>query len=147
MQTRTHKMIFVNLPVADLERSRTFFTEIGYTFNDTFCDDNALALELGENIYAMLLRTDFYQSLHAKKTVDAREGSECLICLSADSREDVDALVDKAIEAGATAVRTQDHGFMYFRSFDDLDGHQWEIMWMDQAAAEVGPEAYAEQNG
>ncbi len=143
-----HRMIFVNLPVADLNRSRTFFSGLGYSFNENFCDDNALALELGDNICAMLLRTDFYSTFHTKRTIDAREGSECLVCLSAESRDEVDVLVDKAIEAGGTPGRTEQHGdFMYGRSFDDPDGHTWEIMWMDPAVDEVGPEAYVAQNG
>ncbi|MBD2760506.1 glyoxalase [Yimella sp. cx-573] len=141
-----HRMIFVNLPVADLDRSRAFFTGLGYSFNEKFCDGNALALGLGENIFAMLLQTDFYATFHDKQTIDAREGSECLLCVSADSREQVDSLVDSAVAAGGREGRTQDHGFMYGRSYDDLDGHTWEIMWMDQQAADMGPEAYAAQN-
>ena len=141
-----HKMIFVNLPVADLDRSRTFFESMDYSFNDNFCDGNALALVLGDSIVAMLLQRELYQSFVPQKEVaDPRTSSGSIVCLSAEGRDEVDALVDKAMAAGATAGDTEDHGFMYGRSFYDLDGHAWEIMWMDPAAAEVGPEAYAEQ--
>ncbi|WP_132992964.1 VOC family protein [Gordonia zhaorongruii] len=141
-----HQMIFVNLPVADLERSRTFFTSMGYTFDDRFCDGNALSLVLGESIIAMLLQRDFYQTFVPEKQVaDAKTTSGALLALSADSRDEVDELKDKAVAAGATLGRTEDHGFMYGCSFDDLDGHTWEIMWMDQAAVEVGPEEFVKQ--
>ena len=141
-----HKMIFVNLPVVDLERSRTFFESMGYSFNDNFCDGNALALVLGDSIVAMLLQRDTYQTFVPQKTVvDPLTSSGGIVCLSAESREDVDRLVDKAMTAGATAGDTEEHGFMYGRSFFDLDGHAWEIMWMDPVAAEVGPENYVAQ--
>lgn len=137
-----HQMIFVNLPVADLARTRSFFEALDYEFNEHFCDENALALVLGENLFAMLLRRDFYETFHGKETADATKVSGCLVCLSADSREAVDSLAERAIAAGATAGRTEDHGFMYGRTYDDLDGHTWEIMWMDPAAA--GPQEYAQ---
>ncbi|MCF8608554.1 glyoxalase [Gordonia sp. HY285] len=143
-----HKMIFVNLPVADLDASRAFFTSMGYEFNDNFCDGDALALVLGDSIVAMLLQRDVYKSfVLGKEVVDAHAASGCIVCLSAESRDEVDAVVDKAMAAGATAGDTEEHGFMYGRSFFDLDGHAWEIMWMDPAAAEVGPQAYAAQQG
>jgi predicted lactoylglutathione lyase len=140
-----HAMIFVNLPVADIERSRKFFTDLGYTFNEKFCDGRALALVLGESKVAMLTQTDFFGSFHPVETADATKTKECVICLSADSRDAVDVLVDRAIAAGGTAGDTEDHGFMYGRSYDDLDGHSWQIFWMDPAAAAVGPETYAAQ--
>ncbi|XVX18912.1 VOC family protein [Actinomycetota bacterium] len=143
----THQMIFVNLPVADLDRSREFFTTLGYAFNERFCDGNALSLEIGPNIHAMLLRRDFYDTFHGKETADATAVSGCLLALDAPSRDGVDKLVDAAVAAGATEGRTQDHGFMYGRSYDDLDGHTWEVIWMDPQAAEVGPEEYAAQQG
>ena len=143
-----HKMIFVNLPVADLARSRTFFESMGYTFDDRFSDDNAAALVLGDNIVAMLLRRGFYQTfVPGKAVVDATSTSGVLVALSAESRDEVDAIKAKAEAAGATIGRSEDHGFMYGCAFDDLDGHTWEVMWMDQAAAEVGPEAFADQQG
>ncbi|HTQ20836.1 glyoxalase [Mycobacterium sp.] len=108
-----HVTIFVNLPVADIERTRKFFTDLGYTFNETFCDDKALALVLGENQFAMLTQTDYFDSLHPVDTADASKVKECVVCLSVDSRDEVDVLVDRAIAAGGTAGDTEDHGFMY----------------------------------
>lgn len=140
-----HDMIFVNLPVADLPRSRAFFNGLGYNFDDRFSDDNAAALVLGDAIVAMLLTRDFYKTFTDKEIGDAKSTSGCLLALSAQSRDEVDALVGKAVTAGATEGRTEDHGFMYGRSFDDLDGHTWEIMWMDPAAVEAGPEEFAKQ--
>ncbi|GAA4682855.1 VOC family protein [Gordonia humi] len=142
-----HKMIFVNLPVADLTRSRAFFESMGYSFNDKFCDGDALALELGDTIVAMLLERGFYKTfIHDREVADPRAVSGAIICLSAESREGVDEIVDKAMAAGATAGDTEEHGFMYGRSYYDLDGHAWEITWMDPAAVEVGPAEYASQN-
>lgn len=130
--TRTHQMIFVNLPVADTNRSRTFFTALGYAFNEEMCQDGtALALELGPNLFAMLLQRDFFNQFH--KAQLAQPGHhEVLTCLSADSREAVDDLVDRAVAAGGAQVRAEEGGdFMYGRSYADPDGHIWEIMWMD----------------
>ncbi|CAM3216070.1 VOC family protein [Tsukamurella hominis] len=135
-----HKMIFVNLPIADIQRSRDFFTAVGYTINEQFSDENAVAVELGENIAAMLLKTDFFGTFH-ESTTAAPGVKETLIALSAESREEVDEIVGRAVAAGGTEGRSEDHGFMYGRSFDDPDGHGWEIMWMDPAAAAGGPEA------
>ncbi|GAA3955248.1 VOC family protein [Gordonia caeni] len=142
-----HDMIFVNLPVTDLDRSRAFFEGLGYRFDDRFCDGNALALVLGDAIVAMLLKRDFYATFTDKKVVDATAESGCLLALSARSREEVDSLVDRAVASGASAGRTEDHGFMYGRTYDDLDGHTWEIMWMEQAAVDMGPMEYAKQQG
>ncbi|KXP02742.1 VOC family protein [Tsukamurella tyrosinosolvens] len=134
-----HKMIFVNLPIADVQRSRDFFTAVGYTINEKFSDENAISVELGENIAAMLLKTDFFGTFH-EATTAAPGVKETLIALSAESREEVDEIVGRAVAAGGKEGRSEDHGFMYGRSFDDPDGHGWEIMWMDPAAAEAGPE-------
>ncbi|CAM3992942.1 VOC family protein [Tsukamurella ocularis] len=134
-----HTMIFVNLPIADVQRSRDFFTAVGYTINEKFSDENAVAVELGENIAAMLLKTDFFGTFH-ESTTAAPGVKETLIALSAESREEVDEIVNRAVAAGGTEGRSEDHGFMYGRAFDDPDGHGWEIMWMDPAAAEAGPE-------
>lgn len=129
--TRVHQMIVVNLPVADPQRSRDFFTALGYGFNEEMCNEGALALELGPNHYAMLLQTEFFATFHDAQ-VAGRGRHEVLTCLSADSREDVDDLVDRALEAGGRDVRTDEFGdFMYGRSYADLDDHIWEIMWMD----------------
>lgn len=139
-----HKTIFVNLPVADLEASKKFFGAMGYRFDERFSDENAAALVLGETMVAMLLKRDFYQTfVPGREIIDAKTTSGAILCLDVDSREVVDELVGKAIAAGATAGDVEDHGFMYGSSFYDLDGHGWEIMWMDPAAAEAGPEAHA----
>lgn len=124
-------MIFVNLPVTDPQRSREFFTALGYGFNEEMCNEGGMALELGPNHYAMLLQTDFFGQFHDAEV--ARQGQhEVLTCLSAESREDVDDLVDRAIAAGGRNMRTEERGdFMYGRSYADLDDHIWEIMWMD----------------
>ncbi len=135
-----HQLIFVSLPVADLARSRAFFTQLGYPFNEDFCDGDALCLRLGPRIHAMLLRADFFAGFHDRPAAPA--GSvETLLCLSAESRESVDALVDRAVLAGGADVRREDHGFMYGRSYSDLDGHVWEVMWTDPHAAGGGPPA------
>jgi hypothetical protein len=128
-----HKMIFVNLPVADLGASRRFFTELGYSFHEDFCDDKALCLVLGDRLHAMLLRRDFFQTFTPREVADAKSRSEVLIGLDAASRGAVDELVDRAVALGGSEVREpQEHGdFMYGRSFADPDGHIWEILWMD----------------
>jgi predicted lactoylglutathione lyase len=136
-----HAMIFVNLPVADIERSRKFFTELGYTFNEKFSSDSTLTLVLGENQFAMLIQREAFDSLHLAETADASETKECVICLGVDSRTEVDALVDCAIAAGGTAGDTDDEDFMYGRSYHDLDGHSWQIFWTDPVAAQVSAAA------
>lgn len=132
--TTQHQMVFVNLPVDDLGRSRAFFTRLGYRFDEDFCDDDALSLRLGPTSWAMLLRREHFGRFHDGTTAPPGTAS-ALLCLSAVSRGEVDALVDRAVRAGGTPVRTQDLGFMYGRSYADPDGHVWEIMWMDAAAA------------
>jgi len=131
------RMIFVNLPVADLKRATAFYETIGATKNPQFSDDTASCMIFSETIYAMLLTHDKYRQFTAKKIVDAKTSSEVIIALSADSREDVDALVAKAKASGTTIdpTPTQDYGFMYGRSFEDPDGHIWEVIWMDVEAA------------
>jgi predicted lactoylglutathione lyase len=125
--------IFLNLPIKDLERSTAFFSALGCTFNPQFTDENATCMVISESIFAMLLVEPFYQTFTAKQIVDATTQSEALIGVSADSRQEVDDVVDKAIAAGAIVSReAQDYGFMYSRTFDDLDGHTWEFIWMDQ---------------
>lgn len=130
-----HAMIFVHLPVADVARSRKFFSGLGYAVSETFSSDNAVTLALGENQFAMLTQRDVFDSLHTAETADASKTKECVVCLSVDSRECVDKLVDDAIAAGATSGDTDDEDFMYGRSYHDLDGHSWQIFWMDPAAA------------
>lgn len=125
--------IFVNLPVKDLEKTKEFFLKLGYSFNQQFTDEKAASLVISENIYAMLLTEPFFKTfLPNKEIADTSKTKEVLIALSADSKQQVDELVDKAIAAGGKKFREpDDHGFMYARSFEDLDGHVWEVVWMD----------------
>ena len=135
-----HKQIFVNLPVRDLAASRAFFSSLGFTFNPQFSNDDAACMVIGENIYAMLLVERFFKGFTNKPIVDAREATEVLTCLSCESREEVDALVAKALAAGGRAPNERkDYGFMYYHGFEDLDGHVWELMYMDPSA--VPPQA------
>jgi len=127
--------IFVNLPVKDLDKSKEFFSKLGYTFNAQFTDEKAACMVISEDIYAMLLTEPFFKTFTDKDITDTSKSTEVLICLSADSREQVDEMYDKAVAAGAKTPRDKnDMGFMYNISFEDLDGHTWEIMWMDPAA-------------
>ncbi|HET9976184.1 MAG TPA: VOC family protein [Burkholderiaceae bacterium] len=126
-----HKQIFVNLPIADMARSQAFFKALGYSFNPDFTNDQGAALVLGDNLFAMLLVREFFATFVDKPIADAKKTTEVLVCLSCDSREEVDALVAKALAAGGTAPRPpQDMGFMYSHSFEDLDGHIWELVHM-----------------
>lgn len=129
------KKIFVNLPVNDLKRSQEFFGKLGYAFNPQFTDEKAACMVVSDRIFVMLLTGQYFQTFTPKDVADARTTTEVLVCLNEDSRNAVDAHVDKALKAGATEARPpQDHGFMYGRSYSDLDGHIWEIIWMDEAA-------------
>ncbi|EFE66835.1 MULTISPECIES: VOC family protein [Streptomyces] len=131
------QMIFVNLAVNDLEASKKFFTELGYSINPQFSDETAASVVISDTIFAMLLTRQKYADFTKKEIVDATKSSEVLLALSAESREKVDELVEKAVAAGGSVTgETQDHGFMYGRAFDDLDGHTWEVVWMDPAAVE-----------
>lgn len=131
----TAKSMFVNLPVKDLKKSMEFFTEVGFEFNPNFTDDNATCMVIGENIYSMLLVEEYFKTFTKKEISDASKTTEVLIALMVESREKVDKLVNSAIAAGGNiAKETQDLGFMYQRSFLDLDGHQWEIGFMDESA-------------
>lgn len=128
--------IFVNLPVKDLDRSMEFFTKLGYEFNPQFTDETAACMVISDTIYAMLLTHDKFKEFTSKEIVDANKSTEVLTCLNTDSKEEVNALVDKALEAGATEAQDpQDLGFMFSRSFNDLDGHIWEVLWMDPSEA------------
>ncbi|MEU9589876.1 VOC family protein [Streptomyces sp. NPDC048193] len=131
------QMIFVNLATNDLDASKKFFTELGYTINAQFSDETAASVVISDTIVAMLLTKEKYAQFTMKEIVDSTRSSEVLIALSAESREKVDELVEKAVAAGGSVSgETQDHGFMYGRAFDDLDGHTWEVMWMDPAVVE-----------
>jgi uncharacterized protein len=132
------QMIFVNLPVADLARATAFYEAIGGERNPQFSDATAACMVFSETIFVMQLTHDKFRQFTPKAIADARTTSEVLLCLSAESREAVDETVDKAGRAGGRLDPgpQQDHGFMYGRSFEDPDGHIWEVMWMDVAAAQ-----------
>ena len=120
--------IFVNLPVNDLKKSMDFFTKLGYSFNPQFTDEKAACMIIAEDSFVMLLKKDFFKTFTKKEIVDAKRSTEVLIALSADSKEDVNKYLDKALSIGAKEAREpEDHGFMFGRSFEDLDGHTWEI--------------------
>jgi predicted lactoylglutathione lyase len=131
--------IFVNLPVKDLQRSVAFFTALGYDFNLNFTDENATCMIVGENIFVMLLVEPFFQTFIKKEICDARKSTEVLVCLSCESRAKVDELIAKAVAAGGTIPReAQDLGFMYNLAFEDLDGHIWELVYMEPTAEGQG---------
>ena len=140
------RMIFVNLPVSDLPQSRRFLEALGAVNEPKFTDDTAACMTLSESIHVMLLTHDKFRQFTPRPIADANKGSEVLLCISADSRESVDAAVEQAVANGGTAdpAPKQDYGVMYGRSVSDPDGHIWEIMWMDVAAAERGAEAVTE---
>ena len=130
------KMIFVNLPVADLDRSIAFYTAVGAEQNHQFSDDTGACMVFSDTIHVMILSHDKFRQFTPKRIADAHETSEVLIALSADSRAEVDELVTRAIAAGGREARpTEDHGWMYGRAFEDPDGHIWEPFWMDVEAA------------
>lgn len=130
-----NKQVFINLPVKDLEKSKAFFSALGYTFNPQFTDQNAACMIISEDsIYAMLLTEDFFKTFTSKPVAKAHEVTEVLTCLSCESRQEVDDLVAKAVAAGGTAPRApHDHGFMYAHGFEDPDGHIWELAFMSGA--------------
>ncbi len=139
------KLIFVNLPVADLPAAKAFYEAIGATNNPQFTDETAACMVFSETIHVMLLTHDKFAQFTPKRIADAHQTSEVLICISADSREGVDDITEKALAAGGREPRDkQDFGFMYGRSFEDLDGHIWEPMYMDLAAFTAATAAQAE---
>ena len=133
------KLIFVNLPVSDLERADAFYEAVGAVKNPQFSDHTGSCMVFSETIHAMLLTHDKFRQFTPKPIADAKASTEVLICLSADSREEVDSVVGRAAAAGGRIDPgpKQDYGFMYGRSFEDPDGHIWEIMWMDVEAAKA----------
>jgi predicted lactoylglutathione lyase len=131
--------IFVNLPVSNLKKSIEFFTKLGFTFNPQFTDETATCMIIGEDIFVMLLTKEKFKTFTPKEIVDATKGTEVLVALSFESRERVDELVRQAVAAGGTTYNEpQDHGFMYSHGFQDLDGHIWEIFYMDPSAINQG---------
>ncbi|HEX5258376.1 MAG TPA: VOC family protein [Sphingomicrobium sp.] len=140
------QMIFVNLPVSDLRRSRAFLEALGAVNEPKFTDETAACMTFSDSIHVMLLTHDKFSQFTPRPIADANAGSEVLLCLSSKSRESVDSTVERAVAAGGTADPSpkQDYGVMYGRSVADPDGHIWELMWMDAAAAERGAEAVQE---
>jgi predicted lactoylglutathione lyase len=135
------RQMFVNLPIRNMEASQRFFRELGFDFNPQFTNEQGACMVVSENhSYVMLLVESFFQTFTSKPISDARQSTEVLLCLSCESRAEVDEMVRKALAAGGTAPNPpQDHGFMYSHGFADLDGHVWEVMWMDMAAAPPQP--------
>ena len=131
-----HKQIYINLAIDDMQKSQAFFKSLGFTFNPKFTNDQGACMVIGDNIYAMLLTKDFFQGFTDKPLVDAAQANEVLIALSCESRAEVDGLIARALAAGATTPRPpQDHGFMYAHAFEDLDGHIWELVYMEPEEA------------
>ena len=132
------QMIFVNLPVRNLDKSVAFFKALGFSFNPQFTDETATCMVISDTIFAMLLSHEKFAGFSPKPIADTDKTTEVLIALSRDNREAVDAIVEAALAAGgSTFSEPQDHGFMYGRAFRDLDGHVWEAFWMDPAAAKA----------
>ncbi|MEQ3552063.1 VOC family protein [Pseudonocardia nematodicida] len=131
-------MIFVNLPVADVEESKKFYAALGFTLNEQFSDENTASLVVSDAITVMVMtRARFGEFTKQPQAADAFTAREVINALAAASREEVDALADSGLAAGGTVGgETQDHGFMYGRSVDDPDGHRWEFVWMDMSAME-----------
>ncbi len=127
--------IFVNLPVKDLNRSMEFFTKLGYKFNMQFTDETAACMIVSENIYAMLLTRAKFKEFTPKEICDATKSTEVLVCLSCETRDAVNDMVSKAVAAGGTTYAdSKDYGFMYQHGFQDLDGHIWELVYMEPSA-------------
>ena len=138
------RMLFVSIPVADVERSKAFFAELGFSYNPLFTDDTAACMLVGEHAFVMLLSREKFAEFSKLPIADPATHALALYSFGVASREEVDAVGAAALEAGGReADDAEDHGFMYSRSFFDLDGHGWQVMWMDPAAAEQGPEALA----
>lgn len=133
--TNPGRMLFVNMPVADLERSTAFFAKLGFSFDPAFTDDNAACMLVGEQAFVMLLSRETFAQHSKLPIADPTTHALALYCFSAPTRDEVDAICDAALAAGGTeADGAEDHGFMYSRSFFDLDGHGWQVMWMDPTA-------------
>lgn len=131
--------IFVNLPVRNLNQSVEFFTKLGFSFNAQFTDETAACMIVSDDIFVMLLTHDKFKTFTPKEICDATKSTEVLVCLSSESREKVDEIVRKAVTAGGlTYNEPQDHGFMYAHGFQDLDGHIWEIIYMEPSAINQG---------
>jgi predicted lactoylglutathione lyase len=131
--------IFVNLPVKNLNKSIAFFTRLGYTFNPQFTDETATCMIVSDDIFVMLLTEAKFKMFTPKEICDATKSTEVLVCLTAESRQHIDDMVGKAVAAGGTTYKEpQDHGFMYAHGFQDLDGHIWELVYMEPSAVSQG---------
>lgn len=129
------KQIYINLPVKDLKKSIAFFKKVGFEFNDMFTNDESAALIIGDNIFAMLSTEEKYKTFTPKAIADTAATTEVILAITADSKEQVDEIVNRALEAGGSKFTDSvDHGFMYYGSFQDVDGHAWEVLYMDQNA-------------
>ncbi len=130
------RMMFVNLPVRDLDRAKGFFGKLGFSFNPRFTDDRAACMVVSDVGFVMLIQEAFYRTFTRRELCDTRREEEGLVALSCEGRGEVDALVRTAVDAGgAEAMPPMDHGFMYERSFHDPDGHHWAVLWMDPKVA------------
>ena len=141
------KLIFINLPVADLDRSKKFYEAIGARNEPKFTNDNAAMMVLSDTIHVMLLKHDFYSTFTSKPIADAHSSSQVILCVSCESATEVDQLVEAAAANGGKAdpgPKQDMGGMMYERSFEDPDGHHWEAVWMDPKAAEQGASAFQE---
>jgi len=137
--------IFVNLPVKDLGKTIEFFKKLGFEFNPQFTDENATCMVVNDNIFVMLLVEKFFKTFTQKEICDTTKNTEVIIALSTESREKVDQMLENVIKAGGKESRKpQDHGWMYGRSFEDLNGHLWEIIYMDEKALK---ENYSQEQG
>ncbi len=148
MASATSRKIFVNLAVEDLARSVDFFTKLGFSFDPRFTDETATCMVVSEEAFVMLLVEDRFKDFTKKELADPTTHTEAILAVSAESREGVDALTDKALAAGGSPANDPlEMGFMYGRSFHDPDGHVWEVFWMDPVAGERGPAAVAAEGG
>jgi predicted lactoylglutathione lyase len=137
MAQKHPRKIFVNLPVADLKRSKEFFGKLGFEFNPQFTDENGACMIISDSAFAMLLMQPYFKTFTKKEICNTSTHSESLVALSCESRTEVDTIVKTALAAGGKpAMNAQDHGFMYGWSFYDLDGHHWEVVWMDPNAVQ-----------
>ena len=141
-------LIFVNIPTTDLERSKAFYEALGFSINPAFTDDNAACVVLSDTIYFMVLTREYLGTFTDKEIIDPKTQAQVSIALTRDSREAVDEILAKGLAAGGTEPReAQDYGFMYSRDLDDPDGNNLSFLFMEPAAAQMGPEAYMEQQG
>jgi len=144
----TATSIFVNFPTSDLERAKSFYSALGFTINPLFTDDNAACVVLDENVYFMVLTREYFATFTDKQIIDPASQAQMSIALSRASREEVDAVLERGLAAGGTEPReAQDYGFMYSRDLDDPDGNNLSFLYMDPKVAQMGPEAWAAQQG